>query len=76
LDATGTASTGALTATVTFHTAKGGVAVERVSSTDGAFRTRRTLGPGETADVTIRDQWGDYSTTAAVPSANGALASP
>jgi hypothetical protein len=76
LDATGTASTGALTATVTFHTAKGGVAVERVSSTDGAFRTRRTLGPGDTADVTIRDQWGDYSTTAAVPSANGALASP
>jgi len=65
LDATGTGATGPLTATVEFGSATGHRATELVTSTDGTFRTKRALGPGDTATVTIRDPWGDYSGTPA-----------
>jgi len=63
LDATGTGTAGALTATVTFRSARRVVA-ERVTSTGGSFRTRRALAPGERAQVVIRDRWGDRSDVA------------
>jgi hypothetical protein len=65
LDSTGTARTGALTATVTFRRGGRRIATERVTSTGGAFRTQRRLAPGESADVVIRDRWGDRSGTPA-----------
>jgi hypothetical protein len=51
-----------LTATVTFHT-PGTDLTELVTSTDGTFTTRRRLGPNETADIVIRDPFGDLSGT-------------
>ena len=61
LDSTGTASTGTLTATVTFTRRGRTVATEQVTSTDGSFTTERALRRGETAQVVIRDAWGDTS---------------
>jgi len=63
LDATGTGTTGALTATVTFRSGRR-VVTERLTSTGGSFRTRRALAPGERAQVVIRDRWGDRSAVA------------
>jgi hypothetical protein len=65
LDATGAGANGELTATVEYRTATGRAAREQVTSTDGDFRTRRALRPGETATVTIADRWGDRSGTPA-----------
>ena len=69
LDATGTSRTGALTATIRYrrgHGRRAHVAVERVRSTSGRFRTRRVLRPGETATIVIRDRWRDYSPPAKI----------
>jgi hypothetical protein len=65
LDSTGTARSGALTATVTLHTGHGNE-VEELTSTDGTFRSTAALGVGQSADIVIRDQWGDVSGTPAV----------
>ncbi len=54
-------STGRLTATVTFHVPGGHDVTEEVTAHGGAFRTQRALGAGQTADVVIRDPWGDDS---------------
>jgi hypothetical protein len=53
-------ATGRVSATVVFHTATGDV-TEDVAPHDGQFVTTGTLAPGETADVTITDAWGDTS---------------
>ena len=70
-DATGTATSGALTATVTYRARGRTVAVERVRSTNGRFTSRRTLRPGETAVVVIRDPWADYSPPGRISRAAG-----
>ena len=74
MDATGTALSGALTATVQFRRGGRTVAVERVRSTSGRFRTRRAVRPGERARIVIRDRWANYSRPVGIsrPSAAGA----
>ena len=56
LDATGT-----LKGYVTFFTADGKRKVEKVKTTNGSFRTSRTLGHGERAEIVIEDLWGNTS---------------
>ena len=52
-------ASGALTAEVTYRTRSGNGQTETVTSRDGTFRTQRALGAGETAEVVVRDEWGN-----------------